>query len=546
MVTVTRLARNRRMWFLMFIGGVSLAAGAGETLYNGIVLPDTWPPDRGAPSHEPMAVPCLDNPPEVISIDVGRQLFVDDFLIAETTLRRTYHHAEYYAGNPVLAPDKPWETTADSQGHPAPTAMVFSDGVWYDPADRLYKMWYMAGYCSATAYATSHDGIHWEKPPLDVVPGTNIVHTEGRDSGTVWLDLEEKDPARRYKLFIYKHPKGGKALSIYFSPDGVHWGECAGRSGPLGDRSTVFYNPFRKVWVYGLRDYSPADGRYRRYWENADVLEASRWEAGQAPFWVGADTLDPPRADLKTPCELYNLDAVAYESILLGLFDIWRGQPQDRAKPNELCLGFSRDGFHWYRPDRTAFLPVSEKQGDWNWGNVQSAGGGCLIAGDQLYFYMSGRKGVPGSPASGICATGLATLRRDGFASMDADANGGTLTTRPLRFSGKYLFVNADAKGGLIQAEVINDKGEPIAPFTKENCLEITADGTAQRVQWENAPELAACAGKPIRFRFHAKAARLFAFWVSPEASGASHGYTAAGGPGFTGPTDTVGVAKTL
>jgi hypothetical protein len=33
----------------------------------------------------------------------------------------------------------------------------------------------------------------------------------------------------------------------------------------------------------------------------------------------------------------------------------------------------------------------------------------------------------------------------------------------------------------------------------------------------------------------------LYAFWVSPESTGASHGYVAAGGPGFTGPTDTVG-----
>jgi hypothetical protein len=34
---------------------------------------------------------------------------------------------------------------------------------------------------------------------------------------------------------------------------------------------------------------------------------------------------------------------------------------------------------------------------------------------------------------------------------------------------------------------------------------------------------------------------RLYSFWVSPDASGASYGYVAAGGPGFTGPTDTVG-----
>ena len=35
----------------------------------------------------------------------------------------------------------------------------------------------------------------------------------------------------------------------------------------------------------------------------------------------------------------------------------------------------------------------------------------------------------------------------------------------------------------------------------------------------------------------------LYAFGVSPDANGASHGYVAAGGPGFTSPTDTVGLA---
>ena len=38
------------------------------------------------------------------------------------------------------------------------------------------------------------------------------------------------------------------ALTLSVSPDGIHWREAA-RSGPSGDRSTFFYNPFRKVWV---------------------------------------------------------------------------------------------------------------------------------------------------------------------------------------------------------------------------------------------------------------------------------------------------------
>src|SRR4029077_1975664 len=120
---------------------------------------------------------------------------------------------------------------------------------------------------------------------------------------------------------------------------------------------------------------------------------------------------------------------VAYESLILGLFTIYRGERDGREKPNDISLGYSRDGFHWSRPDRGAFLPVSENVGAWNWANVQSAGGCCLIRGNRLHFYVSGRQGGPGTNLPGICSTGLATLRRDGFVSMD-HGGGGPATRR--------------------------------------------------------------------------------------------------------------------
>jgi hypothetical protein len=512
------------------------AGPPGETLYNGIRLPAPWPPRGRALSREPMAVPYLQAPPRVIPIDVGRQLLVDDFLVAATTLRRTFHQAVYHPANPVLRPDRPWERAGAD-----PTAMVFSDGVWYDPRDRLFKLWYMGGHTRATCLATSRDGLRWDKPARDVRAGTNVVHPGGRDSATVWLDLGERDPRRRFKLFRSHGGRGGWALSLHFSADGVHWDD-AGRSGPCGDRTTAFYNPFRRVWVYSVRTDDRTLGRTRGYCEGADVLAAARWRPADVVPWVGADRLDPARDDLRTPCQLYNLDAVAYESLLLGLFSIWRGQPRDRPKPNEVLAGFSRDGFHWDRPGRRPLLPVSERPGDWNWGNVQSAGGGCLVVGDRLYFYCSGRAGVRGSPRSGVCVTGLATLRRDGFASLDAGPDGGTLTTRPVRFRGRHLFVNVEAPRGELRAEVLDADSNVLAPFTLAGCTAVRGNGTCRPVRWPGA-DLARLAGRPVRFRFTLRDGKLYAFWVSPEASGASHGYVAAGGPGFTGTTDTVGAA---
>src|SRR5262249_11543106 len=150
---------------LLFAG----TAHAGEATYNGLVQPSPWPP-RVTIGAEPMPVPYLTSTPAIIPIDVGRQLFVDDFLIAKTDLARTYHPTTFHPATPVLRPDKPWEMTA-----PNPCAMVFSDGVWYDPEERLFKMWYMAGLVKGTGYATSRDGIRWEKPILDVIKATNLV-----------------------------------------------------------------------------------------------------------------------------------------------------------------------------------------------------------------------------------------------------------------------------------------------------------------------------------------------------------------------------------
>jgi hypothetical protein len=72
----------------------------------------------------------------------------------------------------------------------------------------------------------------------------------------------------------------------------------------------------------------------------------------------------------------------------------------------------------------------------------------------------------------------------------------------------------------------------------------VRGNHTCREVRWQGAGDLAALAGRPVRFRFALTQGQLYAFWVSPEASGASHGYVAAGGPGLTGPTDTVGATR--
>ncbi|WP_207394406.1 hypothetical protein [Bremerella alba] len=531
----------------------------GELLYNSIRLPAMWPPENViAKDDSPLPVPYVEFPPENIAIDVGRQLFVDDFLIESTTLTRTWHKARKFEGNPIVSPKTDLELGTSSGN--SPMAAPFSGGVWYDHNDNRFKMWYCAGWFDGTAYIESKDGLHWERPELEVVPGTNrIVPRKGvRDSAAVIFDPFTDDAAQRFKMLIWSRPQGGESFT---SADGIQWSQPVA-TGSMGDRSTIFFNPFREKWVYSIR--SGWHGRSRNYSECDDFLAGA--PVSDQVRWMRADNLDlpddhwfyafPDRTGKPTTPSLYNLDAVAYESLMLGALAIYQGPDNGTCakegvpKLTEIHLGFSRDGFHWHRPDdRTPFIGASREEGAWDRGYLHSNSAICLVMGDELWFYYTGFQGDPERKnlpidANGMYAnasTGIAKLRRDGFASVDADGLGGSLTTRPVVFQGNRLFVNVDCPEGKLTVDVINKDGDVLEKYSAEDCHVISENSTLKEVTWKEGSDLSSLAGEPIRFRFHLQNGRLYSFWVSPDESGASHGFVAGGGPGFKGLIDTTG-----
>jgi len=505
---------------------------------------------------------------EAVDISVGRQLFVDDLLIDRTDLQRTYHQAELYQDAPLLKPETPLELNAERGKHAIPVAAPFGDGVWFDPADNLFKLWYHAGWFDGVAYATSQDGVHWQRPDLDVTPGTNRVlpvrQQDGcrlkRDAASIWLDHAARDPAERWKMFVFSRltgrPEGESRGELFSSPDGIHWKTLRPVDFWHGDNTSIFHDPFRNRWVLSVREtgtsmYSAKKGvRARFIHTGTEFLElATRPNRQRAPLWMKLDARDRPDPELGYEPQLYHFTATPYESLMLGVFGLFYGPPNEicsaekRPKIIDLQLGYSRDGFVYDRPHREAFLRCARTPGTWNRGYLHAATGVCLIVGDKLYFYFGTWSGLsengPQMYAGG--STGLATLRRDGFASLDAGPRPGTLTTVPVQFAGRYPFVNvADAQGEL-RAEVLDAAGRPIAPFTLDNCVPVQVDSTRRRLTWNGGNDLAALAGKPVRFRFRLTNGQLYAFWVSTDAAGASNGYVAAGGPGFRGACDTAG-----
>ncbi|MDP0495727.1 MAG: glycosyl hydrolase family 32 [Verrucomicrobiota bacterium JB024] len=539
---------------------------SGEVLYNGIVLPQEWPPRNLTISPElaphelnvaygvddpheisapraPLPVPYLAAPPSVISIDVGRQLFVDDFLIEQTDLGRCFHKAVKCPDNPIFYAETPLEKPIGRLAGAAPK----SGGLWWDPRSLEFKLWYESGWCEALAYATSPDGLHWNRPCINPETGDNQLKLDVLpDSSTVFLDHATNDPGQRFKMFV-RSPGHWEAGIAFVSVDGIHW-TTPTPSGTSADRSTIFYNPFRKKWVYSIR--SLAYGRTRHYHEHEDFLTGVKWEDDEPVFWASADDLDLPDPEIGYPAQLYNVDAVAYESIMVGLFEILRGPNNaecandGRPKITDLSLAYSRDGFHWDRPDRSSLIACEQTVGSWDRGYVQSVGGLFTVVGDELWFYYSAAQGgcKDTDPEGGMYANrsmGIARLRRDGFASMQASEKGGTLTTRPLRFSGTHLWVNLDCPEGALQVEVLNPAGEIIEGFSKSDSKITRGDHTKVKVSWGNDADLAPLANQPVRFKFYLTNGHLYSFWVSASVTGCSGGYVAAGGPGFWGGMDT-------
>lgn len=511
-----------------------------KQLYNGIELPAPWPPQGLDPrSFQPMRVPYLEQPPEVIPIDLGRQLLVDDFLIEDSRMVRQFHPAVKHPGNPVFFP----ETELEFSDQFAPTAIPKCGGVCYDERDGLFKMWYMAGYVRHLAYAESRDGLQWERPKLDVVPGTNLVLPTSvhPDSGTVWLDRGSADPIGRFKMLIREaNGECGNHFpaQLRLSADGIHWSEPH-LTGPMDDRSTFFYNPFRRKWVQSIRAWIPPRGRCRLYHEADDFIASGNWGDGEPSFWVGADCYDRGES---MPPELYNLDATPYESLMIGFFQILKGPPNlycetvGLPKLTELYVGYSRDGFHWHRPDRVPLLGACREAGSWEYGYVESTGGLLLSVGEELWIYYSAYAGDPKRTgvhwtANGMysnAATGLAKLRRDGFVSLRAGYDTAHMRTRNLLFNGGRLFVNANTAGSLLTVECQQPDGRAIPGFAAADCLGYRGNSTCAEIRWKNGTSLKSLDGQPVRFLFQMARGDLYSFWVTDAADGTSNGYCGA------------------
>ena len=181
----------------------------------------------------------------------------------------------------------------------------------------------------------------------------------------------------------------------------------------------------------------------------------------------------------------------------------------------DLQLAWSRDGIHWERhPGRPIFLPTGPA-GSYDWGMVYPAVG-LIEREDRIDLYYAGREQLhvrmPGN--SNIC---LASLRKDGFVSLEAPEIGFVLTP-PLECPGGSLRVNGQtSRTGSIRVAIRRGDGEFdgkwLPDWDYDQALPFTGDSSNQILAFADAGNLDSLKGQTIRLQFRLEQAHLYSFW---------------------------------
>ena len=470
-----------------------------------------------------------------LTLEAGvRQLFVDDFMIAEANnVKRRLHQPVKYPENPVLIPERPWEGVMT----------ILYGTVMRDEEDGVFKMWYQAfnptlptaeeaAKARVTCYATSEDGIHWKRPDLGVVDyygdsknNSVLSHKVQEHYGeihNVVKDIDDEDPQRLYKMTLCSGYGVAHPGSYYSacSPDGIHWTPTEvpiiTYEGQKPDISHFVKNPYRNRYCLYCRvlEMRPevarnvpvgSSGRAVALMESEDFVN---WSVPETVFLVDED--DPTGSDA------HRMMVIPYEGMYIGLLELYRDVVRD-VEIN-LQLTSSRDGLNWDRvADRATFLPAGDF-GEWD-PHFTTFSDVPIIFKDEMWFYYGARRfkeerAVSDSkpktllPVTG--ATGLAKLRRDGFCSIGADCSGGSLTSIPLLLPEGDLHLNIKSDFGAVRLEVLLEDGRPI----NGGHASMSVDSTYARVQFPDAFNLTSFRSQPVRLRFHLENALLYSFWV--------------------------------
>ena len=409
----------------------------------------------------------------------------------------------------VLENDRPWE------GQRIFYVSVFKD------EDR-FRMYYRGGLGergipARVCYAWSRDGIHWEKPEL------NLFEFEGsRQNNIVWAGVgspcalgvffdtnPDCKPDQRYKGLSSDGSQ--KPVYAFGSPDGVHWrliqerpviDEYDGADAAYDCSFSTRWDPASKRYVvYHRIWYRPVKGKVRSIAvrTSEDFIN-----------WTPLQRLDFGDAPVEN---LYTNSITPYfraPHILLGFpkrFTLDR-----RVLPEAETDGLSdavfmssRDGLHFDRRFMEAFVRPGRERLNWTARSNMIACGILPTAEDEISLYLIQHYTRPSVHLK------RCVLRTDGFVSVNATYTGGELRTRPLVFDGRELVINySTSASGSIRVELVDQEGRAIPGFEVDKCPEIFGDEIERVVRWASGSGVGALAGRPVRLRFLLRDADLY------------------------------------
>lgn len=494
-------------------------------------------------------------PESPIRLSAGvKQLFVDDYLVAEVeSVERELHQPKKYGA--VIQPDQPWEDHS----------LQVRTGPSWNPQEKVWMLWYTDG-----AYATSQDGVHWEKPVLglrehkgsknnnlmlpvtryefkDPETGREILKMEGDGTSIdkAFYDAKEADPNRRYKGTATKGPatvrtSRGPGFYPAVSADGKQW-TVLDAFIPSQDESHLFHDEDRGLYAatvklggpYGRSVYLSVSKDFEHWTDPRDclVFHADKRDqelgAERVRMHARSKVLLKPSIDRpeEYQTDVYNLPVFSYQGIYIGMPTVFNhsGNTQHNSVGfNMVELTVSRNLVEWERVgNREKFIPLSPFEGEKNYDTGQLlAANQPIVKDNEIWFYYTGLRyrdrpqGYPDFPKRGaIC---LAKLRLDGFVSLDAGETEGYVVTKPLVLAGKTLHVNVEAPDGELRAEVLDPEGKTALPgYSLRDSVPVKGDGLDMELKWQTGTNLSALSGKSVRLRFALRKASLYAFWVN-------------------------------
>ncbi len=425
--------------------------------------------------------------------------------------------------NPLFGEERPWEPRYDNM-YP---------NVIYDEEENLYKCWYCpfiidqrttatpvekrnpasrnymnarpAGREEALLYATSKDGIHWEKPKLGIVEfqgsRKNNIVCRGLGGSGVIKDQRDPDPQRRYKAF-YCTDSGYK---MRYSPDGLHWGAEAALPG-VGESDThanLIWSRELNKYVGILRHYDPVPITGNR--------KIARTDSDDAVTWTKSKTIlegTPLR-------QLHDMTIFRAGGVYLGLLGCMN-YPSKKSRHGvrqHIELAWSPDSYKWHRISPGTPLightpATAEQYGamPYDWGALFPAA--PVFLENEIRIYYGGSDWYFFDWRKGHLA--LATLRPDGWAGYRQidKRKSAVVTTTPVACGGGKLRVSADvAAGGFIRVALLDKDRQKLAVGVR-----LTQTVTAAEIEWPPGFSLESRSGELVRLEFELIGGQLYSF----------------------------------